>query len=366
MTLCSPDVRSEDISVEWVKELLSGIDGKWVVQFCNTRPQNTYRKASLLEYLRAAAEFNSEDKAKLLLAWNSTRHFEEGYQAVSPNSGVFANQVALRALQTTTWRTVRVLFEAFYDPLFYDARGYSLPTETEPTGLKFRKADFLRLFRDANQEVAVCPMCDGTLGDAEVDHFLPKSQFPLLAVHPMNLVPICQTCNGSRRKSQRVPLREGETDPAMEWFHPYLRPANNQYEIEFQRVGNQTNVVLRGVDPTAQKRIDNLSALLGLGERWSEELGNRVQATIRKIRQLMRKRRKEYISEEELKDWLDDWAAMTATGRDAFGILNKSYLHAAAKGNRDLFDELIIAAGGRDVLTGELLCESLDAATSSA
>ena len=58
-----------------------------------------------------------------------------------------------------------------------------------------------------------CPLC----GQREVktlDHYLPKSKFPLYAVTPYNLIPACSDCN--KDKFNDVPIsRENET------IHPY-------------------------------------------------------------------------------------------------------------------------------------------------
>ncbi len=43
-----------------------------------------------------------------------------------------------------------------------------------------------------------CPMC-GTRVVSTLDHFLPQSDFPALAVSPQNLVPACSECNKKKR-----------------------------------------------------------------------------------------------------------------------------------------------------------------------
>ena len=43
-----------------------------------------------------------------------------------------------------------------------------------------------------------CPICGGKL--KQLDHFLPKSKFPLLCVTPENLVPLCIDCNFGKGK----------------------------------------------------------------------------------------------------------------------------------------------------------------------
>ncbi len=58
-----------------------------------------------------------------------------------------------------------------------------------------------------------CPLCGvGTV--AQVDHHLPKSRYPDLAVLPINLVPTCHFCNDT--KKSKYPTTAGE-----QTFHPY-------------------------------------------------------------------------------------------------------------------------------------------------
>ncbi|MHB9839678.1 HNH endonuclease [Paraburkholderia terrae] len=59
-----------------------------------------------------------------------------------------------------------------------------------------------------------CPLC-GQRVVKTLDHYLPKTQFPELAVFPANLVPACADCNKS--KLAHVALNRGQ-----ETFHPYF------------------------------------------------------------------------------------------------------------------------------------------------
>lgn len=59
-----------------------------------------------------------------------------------------------------------------------------------------------------------CPLC-GQGKISTLDHHLPKDQFPLLAVVPVNLVPACGDCN--KVKTNAIPNTEGE-----QTLHPYF------------------------------------------------------------------------------------------------------------------------------------------------
>lgn len=60
----------------------------------------------------------------------------------------------------------------------------------------------------------ICPLCGQRLVET-LDHQLPKSHFPLLAVSPTNLVPACSSCNWI--KSSTVPER-----PEEQTLNPYF------------------------------------------------------------------------------------------------------------------------------------------------
>jgi len=59
-----------------------------------------------------------------------------------------------------------------------------------------------------------CPLCcQRTVGT--LDHYLPKSTFPLYSVLPINLIPACIDCN--KIKSSKVPTKASE-----QTIHPYF------------------------------------------------------------------------------------------------------------------------------------------------
>ncbi|WP_107487806.1 HNH endonuclease [Streptomyces sp. M1013] len=59
-----------------------------------------------------------------------------------------------------------------------------------------------------------CPLCGRGIATT-LDHQLPKSEYPILAITPANLVPACNTCN--QRKSSKDPADASEM-----LLHPYF------------------------------------------------------------------------------------------------------------------------------------------------
>lgn len=60
----------------------------------------------------------------------------------------------------------------------------------------------------------ICPMC-GAGRVRNLDHHLPISVFPTLAITPSNLVPVCVDCNNN--KKDKLPSSEADR-----FFHPYF------------------------------------------------------------------------------------------------------------------------------------------------
>lgn len=58
-----------------------------------------------------------------------------------------------------------------------------------------------------------CPLC-GTRSVNQLDHYLPKSEFPPFALLPLNLIPACRDCNTDK-------LAGFPTRPEEETLHPY-------------------------------------------------------------------------------------------------------------------------------------------------
>jgi hypothetical protein len=61
--------------------------------------------------------------------------------------------------------------------------------------LRSLKRDILR--GQPKRTLKYCPMCGTTLA-ATFDHYLPASEFPEFAVHALNLIPCCSTCNTTK------------------------------------------------------------------------------------------------------------------------------------------------------------------------
>lgn len=61
-----------------------------------------------------------------------------------------------------------------------------------------------------------CPFCGGLGYPSNLDHFLPKAEFPQFSIYPSNLVPSCRDCNMGEKKVGYAKSAQEQT------IHPYL------------------------------------------------------------------------------------------------------------------------------------------------
>ncbi|SPK72692.1 Phage-related protein [Cupriavidus taiwanensis] len=85
-----------------------------------------------------------------------------------------------------------------------------------------------------------CPMCGTTL-PRTFDHYMPAVKFPEFAVHPLNLVPCCATCNSTKDADWLTPAG------ARQYLHAY---SDQLPDLQFLSVQLHENAVLQGVGAT--------------------------------------------------------------------------------------------------------------------
>jgi hypothetical protein len=68
--------------------------------------------------------------------------------------------------------------------------------------------------------LGICPLCSHR-EVTQIDHYLPKSEYPRLSVVPINLVPSCSDCNKSK-------LTNFPRTPIEELLHPYFDNIENE------------------------------------------------------------------------------------------------------------------------------------------
>jgi hypothetical protein len=178
-------------------------------------------------------------------------------------------------MSTPTREAIKDLMISFYSPWLGSKNGY-------PASMLGAVNTVTRLEYLKNARPLLCPYCDTKLQSTEVDHFLPKSAFPFLSVHPDNFIPSCHDSNeASEHKGDDPPLDWAATDQAGNYFHPRLRPARTsvleKFSLTFRDATNQLSLTLEATDPIEKERVENLDSMFKLSRFWGNGLESQVQ-----------------------------------------------------------------------------------------
>lgn len=117
-----------------------------------------------------------------------------------------------------------------------------------------------------------CPYCEvGRV--TTLDHFLPKENFPLLAVAPMNLVPCCRDCQAE--KASFFPH-----DNEQQILHPYFDPIGEQWiKAEFDTSTKSFKYSVSCPSSWSAEQVEAARQhfkIMKLGLRFSEEAAERM------------------------------------------------------------------------------------------
>lgn len=188
----------------------------------------------------------------------------------------------------TAWGAFKELMLAFYDRLKlglpFDGNG----NVVAENGITY--SQFVAEYKAIHGERA-CVLCGGPLGKLEVDHWIHKAEFPILAIAPENLLPTCRGCNVAPAKGMKPTYRPSDPVAFADWFHPYLRPGHGRIAVSYDDA--HTSVVPVAHDPADAGRSDSLDRLLDLRARWTAEFKARHGALRRSLSQLAHRGRLE-------------------------------------------------------------------------
>lgn len=327
--LCDPGVAPVHVTVDWVKARRADIDATWMERFCAW----SKKEQSVLDRMGEIADLSIADKQTLVAHYDRNLHYPEAFDAALPPppvttplpSGLSANAV----------RAYRDFFELFYAPIFYGDKGYPI-VDPGLNGQPFTKDQYLEAYHAVNPVVRVCPLCDGSMDGAELDHWLAKKHLPELNCHPQNLVEICGACNGRTNKGEKLALEEGNAAPFGNWFHPYLRPAAGLFSIRIEH-GVPT---LASDDPVIQARLTSLNSLINLTKRWTDEYRTQFKGIEQRIRN--HRRHGKTFDEAGLRAQLSSWKtdAEGEQGVRGHKLLEDGLLTLALVDGSDAFVEL--------------------------
>ena len=94
---------------------------------------------------------------------------------------------------------------------------------------------------------------------AAYDHLLGKAEYPYFAVHPMNLVPICFTCNSKAKSTKELLIDKSQPGNPLRRvsFFPYFEGCEEIITVSLveQELGLRTNVEWLAADDLAEVKI---------------------------------------------------------------------------------------------------------------
>jgi len=169
---------------------------------------------------------------------------------------------------------------------FYDELNNGFPSQIFSSKKPFDAQSFLIDFINHNEKLGMCAACeesdfhtgkeDGIL--AEKDHYLPKSLYPHLCCHPLNLVPICHFCN--LRKSNNDPLKASDSSRLnLEKIYLPYRNEDGLSSKTYLEVCLQKNPKLArftAIRPmpseSIQHKIDTVKEIYKIPDRWEQKL----------------------------------------------------------------------------------------------
>lgn len=256
--LCALPVNS-NVDQAWLRGVWKCLAPDWVRRFW----QNDNGKRAT--WINRVAAATAEEKQKMLNIADEQLSFRHLWAA--------APSVRMRRANwnTVPFQAVNALLRSFYAPLFYRREG----------GYRFHhfkidKGDFIEGI-PANRR-KVCPYCDNNLRTTELDHFLPKDDFPFLSCHPDNLIPSCHGCNSGSRKGTKVPLDWDEEDQAGGWFHPRWRSGNGKIGVEVAETPERDlSVRLVPISHVDTARVANLDDMFQISHFWSRQIEDELQ-----------------------------------------------------------------------------------------
>src|ERR1700686_2882744 len=122
---------------------------------------------------------------------------------------------------------------------------------------------------------ARCPLC-GHRQISTLDHHLPKSRYPALAVAPLNLIPACLDCN--KAKLERIPNSSAE-----ETLHPYFDDVEGDEWLQAAVIQGDPPAVVFYPEPPAAwgdvmaARVVGHFGLFGLARLYGAQAADELQ-----------------------------------------------------------------------------------------
>lgn len=333
--LCNSSITTAGVTITWVKTQRSDIDQDWLERFCGWE----IKGKSMLQRMQAVVSLSPADKQALVNHYEKNIRCSEVFDPANSSSPTVAPLP--NGLSTAAAATYSDFFEMFYAPVFYNQKGYSI-NAIDLNGERFTRGKYLTAYHAANDNLKVCPLCDGGMDGAELDHWMAKKYLPELNCHPHNLVEICGACNERANKGEKLVFDKEMADPFSKWFHPHLRPAVGLFAID--RQGRQVRLV--SANESIQERLDKLDKLINLSKRWSREWKTQLKRIEKKI--YGARYRGQALDEVALQSRIQAWKneAEDEAGIEPHALLGAYILSLALDPSSDVYAEIRSYAKG--------------------
>lgn len=275
--LADPALDPNSLDTAWVQAVWKTLDREWVRKFCLGKkdsvliPLKQIAAAPFLARQALFEEFCRQNKVKAMLNVG----------------GDFKDLLSLPNFTSDLADAVKDFFGRCYELLGEKkARkwiGYEFPGLR--TTRTISKSSYKDHFCEDLPTKVVCPYCDGEIGTPQLDHYMAKSSFPLLACSPWNLVPICVSCNDAvTAKGDRPAITLGPPPSAKDWLHPFFRPASVQVQIKLNGTPQNSIPQLYSPDPAEDLPLQNHTELIrSLSKRWTNLAAAHYDVLVREV-----------------------------------------------------------------------------------
>lgn len=144
-----------------------------------------------------------------------------------------------------------------------------------------------------------CPLC-GVRTVSTLDHYLPKQEFPVFSIYPLNLIPACKDCNIDKRS-------EVATSHEKETIHPYFDTLEDDCFLHSQIIQTRPASFIFEINPPAswpndiQTRLKNHFIIFNLNQLYvtlaAQELSN-IRLRLEKLNKISTEQVKAYLKDE--------------------------------------------------------------------
>jgi hypothetical protein len=220
------------------------------------------------------------------------------------------------------WNAFKELMQGFYEKLAAGLPFDGAGNPVDSNGVTY--GQFVHEFKLAHGD-RVCVLCDGPFSGPQVDHWIGKAAFPLLAIAPHNMLPICCVCNEPPAKGTKAAYTAGVAEAFKDWFHPYHYPGYGRVSMVYEIT--RLAVFASALAPADVIRVQHLDGLLNLSLRWTGTFKAEYRNRQKALRQLIDNG---YLAAtvNDLRQKLAEWKISLVVDEENFQVSNLVLDHA--------------------------------------